>query len=78
MALFKHANTLTKNDSDEFDKIHNPGSPAPFSGIYRCMGCSFEVASNEGQPLPPHNHHHHKVPNVAVRWKLAVYAEHLK
>jgi len=78
MALFKHANNLGRNTSIEFDKVRLPGSPTPYSGIYRCAGCGYEVASNETQPLPPQNHRHYHVPGVPVRWRLVVAAQHLR
>ena len=53
MALYKDGNMLGHSDSAEFEKEHKPGDSAPHSGIYRCKGCRKEVASNEGQPLPP-------------------------
>jgi hypothetical protein len=46
------------------------------SGIYRCMGCGREVASNESEPLPPQNHHQHNQNQGSIRWKLIVYADH--
>lgn len=76
MALYKHAGALQQNNDVEFDKIHQPGFKAPYSGIYRCAGCGFEVASNEGQPLPPQNHHQHKQGQGLIRWNLVVFAQH--
>lgn len=76
MAIWKDKTKLDHSDSPEFDKDHKPGQPAPHSGIYHCMGCRREVASNEGQPLPPQNHHQHGVSQGAVRWRMIVYADH--
>jgi hypothetical protein len=76
MAIYKHATYLTKSEDAAFDPNHSPGTPAPFSGIYRCMGCHREVASNEGQPLPPQNHHQHTQAQGTIRWRLVVYADH--
>jgi hypothetical protein len=76
MALYKHANYLSQNNDDIFDQENKPGVPAPRSGIYRCMGCGREVASNEGEPLPPQNHHQHNQAQGSIRWKLIVYANH--
>lgn len=73
MALYKNGAVLTKSDSAEFDKTHKPGNSAPFSGIYRCQTCGYEVASNEGQPLPPQHLKPHQGPIV---WQLVVYAQH--
>jgi hypothetical protein len=75
MALYKDKDYLNISGSEEFDKEHRPGDAAPFSGIYRCMGCGREVASNEQEPLPPQNHHQHPQ-QTAIRWKMVVYANH--
>lgn len=76
MALYKDSKYLDVSDSDEFDKVRKPGIAAPHSGIYRCIGCGHEVASNEGEPLPPQNHHQHTLAHGEIRWKLIVYAQH--
>lgn len=76
MAAYKYATYLTKNEHAEFDKEHSPGYRVPFSGIYRCMGCGREIASNEGDPFPPQNHHQHSTNQGSVRWKMIVYADH--
>ena len=73
MASYKYSAYVVQNDSGEFDKLHNPGSLAPHSGIYRCEACGYEAACNEGQSLPPQNVHPHP---AAVKWRLAVYAVH--
>jgi len=76
MALYKYDTYLEKNDAAVFDEIRKPGEDAPLSGIYRCMGCQKEVASNEHQPLPPQNDHQHTPAQGSIRWKLIVYADH--
>jgi hypothetical protein len=76
MALYKYGSFLKKNEENVFDTISTPGAAAPRSGIYRCEGCHKEVASNEGQPLPPQNHHQHTAAQGNIRWRLAVFAEH--
>jgi len=40
----------------EFEKRHDPGSVARFSGIYRCTECGFEIVCEEGKALPRHQH----------------------
>ena len=75
MASYKDDTILVYSDSAEFDKIYNPGVPAPHSGIYRCQSCKHEVASNKGQPLPPQ----HEIPHAGdIKWKLVVFAAHKK
>jgi hypothetical protein len=76
VAIYKYNTLLSSSSSEAFDKVHSPGTAAPFSGIYRCQGCGREVASNEGQPLPPQNHHQHSTVQGAIRWRLAVFANH--
>jgi hypothetical protein len=76
MATYKYAVYLQTSTSDAFDKIYGPGKTVPFSGIYRCMGCNREIASNEKDPFPPQNHHQHSVSQGDIRWRLAVYADH--
>lgn len=76
MALYKYSNYLGQNDDAIFDQENGPGVAAPRSGIYRCMGCNSEVASNEGEPLPPQNRHQHSQSHGAISWKLIVYADH--
>ncbi len=76
MASYKHGGFFVKNESPEFDKTHRPGQAVPFSGIYRCCGCGREVASNEGQPLPPQNHHQHAANQGPITWRLVVFADH--
>lgn len=76
MALYKDDRYLTKSDFYEFDALHHPGDSAPRSGIYRCEGCRKEVASNQGQPLPPQNHHQHDESLGDILWRLIVIADH--
>ena len=76
MALYKDGDFLSQSDSAEFDKDQKPGTATPFSGIYRCMGCRKEIASNEGNPLPPQNHHQHTPSQGSIRWRMVVYAVH--
>ena len=76
MALYKYSQYLGQNNDAVFDGENTPGTAAPRSGIYRCTGCGREEASNQGQPLPPQNHHQHSPAQGAIRWKLIVYADH--
>lgn len=76
MALYKYAQCLVPANNNEFDVVHTPGTPTPFSGIYRCEGCGHEVVSEESKPLPPQNHPQHGSHHGAIRWRLIVYAKH--
>jgi hypothetical protein len=76
MALYKYDRYVSKSNSDAFDAEHRPGQDCPYSGIYRCMGCGREAACNQGDPLPPQNHHQHSTAQGSIRWKLVVWADH--
>jgi hypothetical protein len=75
MALYKNSGYLNTSTSDEFDKVYKPGDNTPHSGIYRCEGCAKEIAANEGNSLPPQNHHQHTSAQGAIRWRMIVYAQ---
>jgi hypothetical protein len=76
MATYKYAECLEQNPSEAFDAICRPGSTAPHSGIYRCVGCGVEVASNQMQPLPPRHHHQHNQQQGAIRWQTQISGAH--
>jgi hypothetical protein len=76
VALYKYETYIQANTDAIFDETRGPGIAAPRSGIYLCMGCGREVASNEHQPLPPQNHHQHAQGQGAISWRLIVYADH--
>ena len=76
MALYKYEQYVKKNNEAIFDEVNGPSIAAPRSGIYKCQGCGREAASTEGNPLPPQNHHQHTQAQGAIRWRLAVYADH--
>jgi hypothetical protein len=75
MALYKRSNELATSTSDAFDKEHSPGASVPHSGIYRCLGCGREIASNAGTVFPPQNHHQHSSAQGSIRWRLSVYSD---
>jgi hypothetical protein len=72
MAQYKYAKFLTQHDNPEYDKTHQPGVAAPWSGIYKCAGCGREATCNQHDPLPPQNHHQHNALQGAIRWQLIV------
>lgn len=74
MAIYGSNQFLYKDQgrADEFKALHNPGTKAPFPGIYRCAACGFEVVSEKDKPLPPQdNWHRHEAP---ILWLLLVRA----
>jgi hypothetical protein len=72
MAQYKYAQFLKKNESGDFDTLHLPGAPTPYSGVYRCVVCGKEDISKQGNPLPPQNHHQHDYGMGPIRWQLIV------
>lgn len=78
MALYKYDQNLNKSDDAAFDTTHSPGANTPHSGIYRCINCGDEVASNAGNPLPPQNHKQHAPQSGEIKWKMLVYAQQQK
>lgn len=76
MALYQEENFVKKTEDGEFDKIYDPGTEAPFAGIYRCVGCGREIGIAQGHKLPPQNHHEHAPAQGKIRWQLIVYADH--
>jgi DNA-binding SARP family transcriptional activator len=75
MALYKRIEEIGRVEHQAFDPEYGPGQQVPHSGIYRCRGCSREIASNQGTPFPPQNHHQHGVGQGTIRWRLCVYAQ---
>ena len=72
MALYKYSQFIGPNSNEAFDQLHRPGSTTPHSGIYRCENCGHEIASNQGNPLPPQNHHQHGYTQGTIQWRLTV------
>jgi hypothetical protein len=35
-----------------FDLVYSPSTPAPFTGIYRCTVCKYEIARSTREALP--------------------------
>jgi hypothetical protein len=70
---YKYGDWLTHSTSEKFDEIHEPGTPTPYSGVYRCEGCGKEVTSVSHHPLPPQNHHQHEPHQGKIRWRLVVW-----
>ena len=75
MALYKYSQYLTATSDGAFDTKHSPGATAPFAGIYRCVGCGYEIGIAQGHTLPPQSHHTHSG-TAKLEWQLCVYTEH--
>ena len=72
MALYKHQEFLQYSSHAAFDAIHEPGTVAPYSGVYRCAGCGHEIADVRGRQLPPQSHHQHTYAQGRIQWQLVV------
>jgi len=58
-----------------WDETSAPGAKAGYAGIYRCLGCSREIAIQEGQSLPDAAAHPHGEKDGNIEWLLVVRAE---
>lgn len=72
MALYKNGSYLQQSTHAAFDTFTGPGQSTPYSGIYRCEGCGHEIAANQGNPMPPQNHHQHTPAQGTIRWRMIV------
>jgi hypothetical protein len=72
MAIYQYVTHFVQMTNAEFDKVYEPGSTTPWSGIYRCQGCGREIVHTAGKPLPPQNHHQHTSTQGKIRWRLLV------
>ena len=43
MALYQQPNELSYSSSPVFNQTYEPGTTAPFGGIYKCTGCGLEI-----------------------------------
>ncbi len=72
MTVYKYPKFLQQSNHKAFDTLTSPGEETPYSGIYHCEGCGLEIAANEGNPMPPQNHHQHDPSLGLIRWRLIV------
>lgn len=72
MAAYKYFHLLQQANDAAFDKECQPGTPATWPGIYRCVGCGKEIAALPGMALPPANHHAHLPHLGRIKWQLVV------
>jgi hypothetical protein len=70
--LYKHSTHLKKNDSDAFDKLHEPGFLAEYPGIYRCENCGAFETVPKSHPLPSEHQHPHPNGQGRIQWRLCV------
>jgi hypothetical protein len=70
MALYKYDVYVQKSDAKAFDQLNDPGTSAPWPGIYRCHACGHEIAIALGHTLPPQNHHQHQPGQGPIQWRL--------
>jgi hypothetical protein len=78
MALYKDSSHVKYSSDAAFDQVHDPGTAAPFAGIYRCTRCGHEIGIAAGHTLPPQTHPQHPASLGSIQWQLLVYAEHNK
>ena len=71
MATYEYQQFLEHLPNDAFRSIHNPGSQAPYGGIYRCEACGHEIAIATHHHLPPQNHGQHPS-GQPIHWRLIV------
>jgi hypothetical protein len=75
MAKYEDDNEVRQANSELFRTMFRPGETTLHSGIYICVNCRDEIASNKGNPLPPQNHHQHRNALVPIVWRLLVLAQ---
>ena len=48
MALYQDTKNVTQKALPLFTTIYDPGTPAPYAGIYICAECSHEIGIAQG------------------------------
>ena len=76
MAEYKHYRFLQMVADPTLDLVRPPGTPAPLSGIYRCVVCGHEAVATNGSPLPPQTHHAHPPGAQPIAWQCVVASTH--
>ena len=71
MILYRYPLYLQHSEHPAFEQVHQPSTPAPYSGIYRCEGCGKNATCVAGWVLPPSDHHLHVPEQGPIRWRLA-------
>lgn len=76
MSNYIARSVLKKVDDSKpwWQETYAPGDNVPVSGIYICVGCNREIASNKDDPFPPQNHHQHSSAQGRIRWRLNIRA----
>ena len=55
-----------------FHATYPSASRAPYSGLYRCRQCGYEIVATKGQALPTQENLPHWPRCTAVAWQLLV------
>lgn len=76
MPHYKRANELKHSNHAAFDELYHPGQLAPYSEIYRCVVCGWEVTNVGNTVLPPQTHHVHNPGAGQIQWRLSAAAIH--
>ena len=76
MAWYKYDQFFKRSVDSAYDEGHEPGHPAPYAGIYRCVACGREIGIAQNHELPPQNHHQHNPKQGRIQWQLIVDANH--
>lgn len=79
MAYYKYLDYLQEELPDQgplYDRVFEPGVPAPVSGVYRCDMCWKSSPAIRSRPLPSFESGHvHSSPTDPIRWRLVVRAD---
>lgn len=76
MAYYKILDYLQEEQPDQYplyDRVFEPGVPAPVSGVYRCDICWKSTPAIGSRPLPSFERFHvHSSTEDPIRWRLVV------
>jgi hypothetical protein len=75
MAYAQDPSVVHKLVHTAFDRVYNPGDIVPESGIFKCLHCTHEIVSTEGNKFPPQTHPAHPS-GWPIQWKLIIVPRH--
>jgi hypothetical protein len=52
MPYYRGKEFFEHTDCAAFEHCRDPGEEAPYTGIYRCVMCDWEIIAVAGKPLP--------------------------